>query len=605
MLNIKQLKKTDHKVISIGSHSPILQSMLDFDYLSGKKKPSLVGIVATGRKYEKYFWGKTDVMIPVYESMESIPSPVKNKVTLFLNATSGRRTLPTTLSALDTFPHLVGGVLFAENVPEKHAIEIYEVAQRSRQGDGCFVVGPASVGLIIPGVIKLGAIGGTQSKQLIDSQLFTPGNVAVLSSSGGMTNELIRLCSQHNKHLSFSLAFGGDRFPAITPKQAFLAAENDPDTDYIVYFGELGGYDEYELSELIKKGKVTKNVMAYIAGSISEMFETPPQFGHAKAMAGRGEETALAKRKVLKSVGVDVADSFTELINSIKKIKVESKIHISEQEIKSKFQNIESRKHALFTTTISTDKGGEVQVLGENLLKMAKNRGYAEIVVTMLLGRKNVSKELVEFTDFVLKLLVDHGPYVSGAVNTMVSARAGKDLVSSLVSGLLTIGPRFGGAITEAAFNWWSAIEGSKEPYSFIEEFAQHRKYISGIGHRKYRIDLPDPRVTEILRFSEKLKLKKYSQFALAVQDITTTKKANLILNVDGAIAAVLLDIFSEKEGMSSRELKELVDIDFFNTFFVLSRSVGFTALYLSQRRMDEGLFRLAPEDVVFIDQES
>jgi len=82
---------------------------------------------------------------------------------------------------------------------------------------------------------------------------------------------------------------------------------------------------------------------------------------------------------------------------------------------------------------------------------------------------------------------------------------------------------------------------------------------------------------------------------------VTTAKKGNLILNVDGAIAAVLLDILSEKEKLTSQELEELIEIEFFNGLFVLSRSVGFTAHYLDQRRLDEGLFRLTPEDITYV----
>ena len=120
----------------------------------------------------------------------------------------------------------------------------------------------------------------------------------------------------------------------------------------------------------------------------------------------------------------------------------------------------------------------------------------------------------------------------------------------------------------------------------------------NGIGHKKYRVDLPDPRVTELLKFSDRLSEKKYTNFARDVERVTTAKKGNLILNVDGAIAAVLLDILSEKEGVSADRLKKLVDTEFFNALFVLSRSVGFIGHFLDQKRLDEGLFRL-PEDEV------
>ena len=124
---------------------------------------------------------------------------------------------------------------------------------------------------------------------------------------------------------------------------------------------------------------------------------------------------------------------------------------------------------------------------------------------------------------------------------------------------------------------------------------AKNRQYLLGIGHRKYSIDYPDPRVAAILTYTKKLKAHPYTDFALAVQDTTTQKKGNLILNVDGAIAAVLLDILAEKEGYTSSDLQEVIHVEVFNGLFVLSRSVGFMAHYFDQKRLDEGLFRLSP----------
>jgi ATP citrate (pro-S)-lyase len=231
---------------------------------------------------------------------------------------------------------------------------------------------------------------------------------------------------------------------------------------------------------------------------------------------------------------------------------------------------------------------------------MATNQSFGHIVGSMLLGRQLKSKDTAEFIELIMKLLVDHGPYVSGAVNTMIAARAGKDLVSSLASGLLTIGPRFGGAINQAAAHWLEGVAEKMEPQNYVERIAKKNKRISGIGHRKYRADAPDPRVKVILEYAKKLKMSPHTTFALSIEKVTTSKKANLILNVDGAIAAVLLDVLAEKEKVSHNEMQELINIEFFNALFVLSRSVGFTAHYLDQRRKDEGLFRLSPNEVGF-----
>ncbi|HUC87028.1 MAG TPA: citrate/2-methylcitrate synthase, partial [Candidatus Saccharimonadales bacterium] len=201
--------------------------------------------------------------------------------------------------------------------------------------------------------------------------------------------------------------------------------------------------------------------------------------------------------------------------------------------------------------------------------------------------------------------LVDHGPYVSGAVNTIVTARAGRDLVSSLAAGLLTIGPRFGGAINQAADIWLDGVQRDISPVTLVEQFAADKRYIAGIGHRKYRMDSPDPRVAKLLAFAHDLENRPYTDFAQGVEAVTVHKKGNLILNVDGAIAAVLLDLLAETEGYTPEQLAALVDAEFFNALFVLSRSVGFIAHFLDQKRLDEGLLRLSEDDVAAAPLES
>lgn len=597
MININKLQTTNHKILAIGSHRGILQSMLDFEYLSGKEKTQVVAIIGFGKSSERYFFGKKEMLIPVYESISALPESLKEQITLFLNARSARRVLDSTKEALE-LPHLMGGVIFAEDVPERHAIELATLSKKTEK----FLIGPASVGILLPSLLKLGAIGGVDARQLLLSHLMTKGSVAVFSASGGMTNELIRVVAQNGKRVSFALHFGGDRFPLTTPEEALLMAEEDPETKAIVYHGELGGTDEYAIAELLKEKKITKPVVCYIGGVISELFETPPQFGHAKALAGRMEETASAKRKVLTEAGAKVGNTFSEFVELIKGLPEFEES--DEKAYDTRMDDITNRRAALITTSISKDQDGEATILQENLLDFAKTHSFAYEVISMFLGKKVSSKELETFVDFILRLLVDHGPYVSGAMNTIITARAGKDLVSSLSAGLLTIGPRFGGAINEAAGNWIRGVGSSQTPDQFVEEFVTQKKYILGIGHKKYRTDFPDPRVVELLTFTKDLSKKQYTNFALEVEKITSSKKGNLILNVDGAIAAVLLDILSEKEGMSTQQLQKLIDIEFFNALFVLSRSVGFISHFLDQKRLDEGLFRLDDDLVAEVTNE-
>lgn len=588
-MNIQELRDLDSKIITIGSHPAIIQSIMDYDFLTGHPTPSIIGIVANGRKFERFFYGRREILIPVYPTLVSVSKETKEKVNALLNVSSGRRVLTSTIEAIDFFPNLRIGTIFAEGVPEKHAIDLFEYAKDKN----VTLVGPASVGIIIPKSFKLGAIGGISQKQTVSSGILLKGGVCVLSASGGMVNEIVNIVgSTHNK-LSFALSFGGDRFPLLEPVDALMAAQSDDATKAIVYYGELGGEDEYKLAKLMEIGHITKQVICYVAGTISDLFETPPQFGHAKAMAQTQEESASAKREALKKAGAKVPESFSEFVTMIKDLD-----NFGVEASGGTIENMDDRKHALISSSISKDVDGEVKILGEDLLSFAKENSFAKIAASLFLGKKIQSKDTEEFVDFILRVSVDHGPYVSGALNTIVSARAGRDLVSSLASGLLTIGPRFGGALNEAARNWFVGVVDGKNASQFVEEYASKKIYIQGIGHKKYRVDMPDPRVAEIKEYANRLEKKRFSNFAMDVEKITTEKKGNLILNIDGSIAAVLLDYLSEKEGYTDEQLLELIQAEFFNALFVLSRSVGFIAHFLDQKRLDEGLLRLSEDDV-------
>lgn len=260
--------------------------------------------------------------------------------------------------------------------------------------------------------------------------------------------------------------------------------------------------------------------------------------------------------------------------------------------------DLSGRTHSLFTSTLSGDVDGETQIVGENLTTLATSKSFAYIVGSMWLGRPLKSKKTEAAVDLSLRLLVDNGPYVSGAVNTIISARAGKDLVSSLVSGLLTIGPRFGGAVNGAAKIWYEGVSRHLDPSRVVEEYAKRKVYIFGIGHKKYRIDVPEPRVPLLVKLVDKIP-HPHLDFARAVEKITIAKKPNLILNVDGALGAVMLDILIHEEKLDKDEIETMLEAEFFNALFVLSRSVGFIAHYLDQKRLGEGLFRLPDNQVL------
>lgn len=588
MRRLDDIRNSSNTMLAIGSYKPGYQAVLDFDALCGKSEPSIVGIIGGSKRFEKMFFGDKEVLIPCFRTFEEAKGYVPEVDWLF-NTLSARRAPQATHDFFRVFENAHGAHLFAEDIPEIDAIKLFhELVVKGKT-----IAGPAGVGLLVPGHLKLGVVGGVDWRQLKANHLRQPGSVAIMSASGGMTNELINMTIASGALVSFALCFGGDRFPATTPRDAFLAAEADSATKHIVYYGELGGEDEYELVDLVKSGQITKPVTAYVAGIIGESFSESIQFGHAKALARLNDETASAKQRALKEAGVNVASSieeFSQLINEIPR-----------DEVAPEDIDLSSRKSSSFTSTIGAEADNGYEFVGKPLQDWAKIGDVGLMVAAGLLGRTPRSSLTSNFVRDVFLLSVDHGPQVSGALNTIVTARAGKGLVDSLAAGLLTVGPRFGGAVTGAAREWFDGVGQGLVASELVEKRAKAKDYIQGIGHKKYRIDIPDPRTKVIAEYADKLKEHPHFDFAKSVEKITTQKKGNLILNVDGHIAALMLDILQLEEGFTRSEINDLINNDFFNALFVIPRTVGFVSHYLDQKRLEEGLFRLPDDDILLV----
>lgn len=585
---LERVRKGADGILVVGNHAGIVQSILDFDYLCGKKNPSVLGIIAGTRKAQKFFFGRDEVLIPCFKSVAAVPSGVRPSVHWMLCAQSGRRTYESTVAFFEAFPQSLGAHLFAENVPEKHATEL--IARFAKQ---YLIAGPSGVGIFVSGALKLGAIGGTDAVQIDAGKLATKGSVAVVSTSGGMTNELIRAVAQASKRVSFSISIGGDRFPVTSLGDVLALAEADSDTRAIVYFGELGGTDEYEIVDMLEQGKLTKPIICYIAGVIDEAFDEHVQFGHAKALVAQKGESARAKREALRGAGATAPDTFPAFLDAVRDLPLPQI-----QDTLIDIQPCMDRRPSILSTRKIVDLDAVPAFVKDGALAPQTENGFAIAALRALLGRE-VSAATAALVENIFELLIDHGGHVSGAVNTMVTARAGKDMVSSLAAGLLTIGPRFGGAVNDAARAWLEGARAGTPASDFVEAKTRAGMLLSGIGHRKYRVGIPDPRVAALSAFTTLLERHPHYDFAREVERVTTAKNGNLILNVDGVMAALLLDMLAEKEHMSGEELADLVDAEFFNALFIIPRSVGFIAHYIEQKKNDEGLFRL-PDELLF-----
>jgi ATP citrate (pro-S)-lyase len=382
----------------------------------------------------------------------------------------------------------------------------------------------------------------------------------------------------------------------------------------LLLLGEVGGVEEYKVAEAIKSGRITKPVVAWCIGTCAGMFGAEVQFGHAGALANSNLETAEAKNKALKAAGAVVPNTFEDLpkvitetyVSLVKNGVIIPRAEPPVPKIPIDYAWAQElglvRKPASFVSTICDDRGQELLYAGMPISKVFDEDIGIGGVLSLLWFKRRLPSYACKFIEMVLMLTADHGPAVSGAHNTIVTARAGKDLISSLVSGLLTIGDRFGGALDGAAEQFGSAVEEGLTPQEFVDNMRKQHKLILGIGHKIKSRTNPDLRVSILTDYAKKTFPQTPTlDFAREVEKLTTAKKDNLILNVDGAIGVLFVDLLRHSGAFSLEEADEYIRIGSLNGLFVLGRSIGFIGHYLDQKRLKQGLYRHPWDDISYL----
>jgi ATP-citrate lyase alpha-subunit len=598
----------DTQAIIFNYQQRAIQRMLDFDHVCGRKTPSVGAIVNPTRGgFHKCFFGEKEILIPM---VKSIKEAVKTcpQCDVMINFASFRSAYPTSLEALQTRSiHTV--VIIAEGVPERRMKELIAVAAQFKK----VIIGPATVGGLAAGKFKVGNTAGTVDN-ILACKLTRPGSVAYVSKSGGLSNELNNIIARNSDGVYEGVAIGGDRYPGTSFIDHFRRYEANPEIKMMVMLGEIGGRDEYAVVEAVKSGKIKKPVVAWCIGTCAKVFPSEVQFGHAGARAGAQAETADAKNAALKAAGVIVPQSFDtfgeairQTFETLKKKKLvaerpaEPAVPTIPAEYASALASGKIRRPTAFISTISDDRGEELTYCGVPISKVITGGYGLGDVIGLLWFKRRFPKWASEFVEMVLKIVADHGPCVSGAHNAIVTARAGKDIISSLCSGLLTIGPRFGGAIDGAAQYFKQFRDADKTPEAMVSEMKAANINIPGIGHRIKSVQNPDKRVELLVKYAKKnFPQTKYLDFALKVEKLTTAKRNNLILNVDGCIGILFVDLMSSL-GMSPEQIDDVINCGALNGLFVLGRSIGFMGHIIDQKRLKAGLYRHPWDDVLYL----
>lgn len=589
-----------------GSQQKAAQRMLDFDYLCNREKPSVVGFITpTGSGYSKLFWGTKEISIPRYKTIEEAIKENPD-ADVMVNFASERSCAESTMEALQT-DNIRTIIMIAEGVPQRDIRKIAKLAKEK----GKWIIGPATVGGLKPGCFKIGNAAGTV-ENIRDTKLYRPGSVGFVSVSGGLSNEGYNIVARNTDGIYEGYAVGGDVYPATTLIDHLLRYEQNPNIKMMVALGEVGGKDEYQIVQAVKDKKITKPLVMWVTGTCAEMLPGGVQFGHAGAKADSKDDTAKAKNAALREAGVIVPDSFEDYGEKIKitfdKLKAEGKIkEIVEQtppNIPMDYAQAVAeglvRKPTNFISTICDETGEIHNYCGVPIDKVIKEKYGIGGVIGLLWFKKVLPQYARDFIELVIQIVADHGPAVSGAHNTIVTARAGKNLIESIVSGILTIGPRFGGAVNGAANHFSWGLENNLEPREFVDQMKKKNVRVQGIGHRIHSIDNPDERCEIMMNFAkEHFPKHPLLDYALAVQDVTTMKKNTLILNVDGTIGVLFVDLLKSLN-YQDEEIKEMIDMGFFNAFFIIGRTIGFMGHYFDQKRLKTPLYRHPWDDILY-----
>ncbi|MBI3358473.1 MAG: ATP citrate lyase, partial [Nitrospirae bacterium] len=333
-----------------------------------------------------------------------------------------------------------------------------------------------------------------------------------------------------------------------------------------------------------------------ISGFCQERLPKGMKFGHAGAKEGlHGEGSARSKADLLTKAGAIVPATFGGLGLVIKntyeeilkegKLKpaVELDIAVLPKLPKSVDEAIlagDIYVEPLVKSTISDDRGDEPLYQGYPASELIHKGYQIPHVIGLLWANRLLTPVESEVVKRIIMLSADHGPCVSGALVTIIAACAGIQMAQSVAAGMLMIGPRFGGAVTDAGKWFKYAVANNLSPEAFLEYMRKNVGPVPGIGHRVKSLKNPDRRVIELVSFVKSQGIPTpHLDLALAVEKITTSKKDTLILNVDGTIAAILVDMGFPVETL--------------NGFFILPRTIGLIGHWTDQTRQGSRLVRL------------
>ena len=198
-------------------------------------------------------------------------------------------------------------IITTERVPHQDVLSIIARASEC----GATVIGPNSIGIISPGKSVVGLIG---ARVELANKVFKPGNIGVLSRSGGQTTTLCSYVTKAGYGQSTAIGIGGDEFVGTTWRDALMEFEKDPETEAVVAFGEIGGTVEEDAARLVMDKGFTKPFIVYVAGKFTVK---GLRYGHAGAIIKKGKGNVIGKEAFLREAGVVVLDHLDDVTKEL------------------------------------------------------------------------------------------------------------------------------------------------------------------------------------------------------------------------------------------------------------------------------------------------
>jgi len=195
-------------------------------------------------------------------------------------------------------------ITITEGIPTADMIKVMDYIKNK----DCRLVGPNCPGVITPNEAKVGIMPGF---------VFKKGNVGVVSKSGTLTYEAADQVVKQGFGITTAIGIGGDPIIGTTTKDAVEMLINDPETECVVMIGEIGGQLEADAAKWYKESGSKKPIIGFIAGETAPAGRT---MGHAGAIVGGSDDTAQAKKKIMREHGIYVVDSPAEIGKKVKEV---------------------------------------------------------------------------------------------------------------------------------------------------------------------------------------------------------------------------------------------------------------------------------------------